>query len=199
MRRSICLPIVAAGLSSFSFAQVTVNGTMDRTTEPYLRLATQTVETQYGDNLNELNGIYGVMDSGTLYLSITGNLQASGSNPNQLHIFIDSKVGGESTLSGSPGAAGTGGMAGCIFDSGIAADFHLILRRESNNFQVDFAELGGSGDYYGNIFSGADTGSATTGTGSINATGIQVAYDDSNVSGVGGARTPRPIRPRRAR
>ena len=32
MRRSICLPIVAAGLSSFSFAQVTVNGTMDRTT-----------------------------------------------------------------------------------------------------------------------------------------------------------------------
>lgn len=187
MRRSICLPIVAAGLSSFSFAQVTVNGTMDRTTEPYLRLATQTVETQYGDNLNELNGIYGVMDSGTLYLSITGNLQASGSNPNQLHIFIDSKVGGESTLSGSPGAAGTGGMAGCIFDSGIAADFHLILRRESNNFQVDFAELGGSGDYYGNIFSGADTGSATTGTGSINATGIQVAYDDSNVSGVGGS------------
>lgn len=131
------------------------------------------------------------MDSGTLYLSITGNLQASGSNPNQLHIFIDSKVGGESTLSGSPGAAGTGGMAGCIFDSGIAADFHLILRRESNNFQVDFAELGGSGDYYGNIFSGADTGSATTGTGSINATGIQVAYDDSNVSGVGGEREHR--------
>ena len=187
MRFTPCLPLVAAGLSTLSLAQVTVDGTVDITSEPYLRLATQTVETQYGDNQNELNGLYGVIDGGKLHLVLTGNLQASAFNPNQLHVFIDSKVGGEGTLSGSPGAAGTGGMDGCVFDSGIAADFHLVLRRQTGNFQVDFAELGGGVDYYGNIFSGADTGSTTTGTGSINATGIQVAYDDSNVFGVGGS------------
>ena len=187
MRRLLFTALNAVAISSLASAQVTVDGTMDISSEPYLRLATQTVETQYGDNQNELNGLYGVIEGGTLYLSLTGNLQAASFNPNQLHVFIDSKVGGESTLSGSPGAAGTGGMAGCVFDSGVAADFHLVLRRQTGNFQVDFAELGGSGDYYGNVFSGADTGSATTGTGSINATGIQVAYDDSNVSGVGGS------------
>src|SRR5262245_11909478 len=108
-------------------------------------LAVQTVDTGLGDaNPNggsELDAGYGRIDSGKLYLMLTGNLEA---NFNKLEIFIDSKAGGQSVFDSS-GNDGAGNMDGLVFDAGFTADYHLIARRgnDSGNdkFDLDFANL----------------------------------------------------------
>jgi hypothetical protein len=148
-------------------------------------LAVQTVETQFGDNFSELDAGYAVIDGGKLYLMLTGNIEE---NFNKLEIFIDSKAGGQSVFS-SAGNDGAGVMDGLVFDAGFTADYHLIARHghdgPNETFILDFADLAAvSFDSYGDIFGGL-AGSATTGTG-VNAVGIEVGYDDSNVAGVAG-------------
>ncbi|XAM01633.1 PEP-CTERM sorting domain-containing protein [Phycisphaeraceae bacterium D3-23] len=146
-------------------------------------ITVQTTETQFGDNLSELNAAYGVIDSGVLYLMLTGNIE---NNFNKLNIFIDSAAGGQNSFISS-GNDNAGNMNGMIFDSGFTADYHMILRRGNAGtdiFDVDFADLSaGTFSNYGDVFGGSQTGSGTTGTG-VNANGIQVAYDDSNAAGV---------------
>ena len=166
---------------------ITVDGTQDAAYGG--ALAVQTVETGFGDaNPNggsELDAGYGVLDSGKLYLMLTGNLEA---NFNKLEIFIDSKAGGQSVFDSS-GNDGAGTMDGLVFDAGFTADYHIIVRRgnDSGNdkFDIDFANLGAqSASGYFDVLGGL-TGSGTTGTG-VNASPIEVGYDNSNVAGVGG-------------
>lgn len=148
--------------------------------------AVQTVETGFGDNLSEWDAAYGVISGGRLYMSLTGNLE---SNFNKLEIFIDSRSGGQNTLTGSPGNDGAGAMAGLTFDSGFDADYHLIVRRgfaPGGTFDLDFADLqAGSVSGYFNLFSGSAEGAAMTGAG-VNASPMAVAYNNSNVAGIGG-------------
>ncbi|MGC2047549.1 MAG: PEP-CTERM sorting domain-containing protein [Gallionella sp.] len=146
-------------------------------------LAVQTVETGFGDNFSELDAAYGLIDSGKLYLMLTGNIEA---NFNKLEIFVDSKAGGQSTFT-SAGNDNANRMNGLVFDAGFAADYHLIVRRGTDagndKFDIDFADLGAATfSSYSDIFGGL-TGSATTGTG-VNAVGIDVGYDNGNVAGV---------------
>lgn len=148
-------------------------------------LAVQTVETQFGDNFSELDAGYGAIDGGKLYLMLTGNIEA---NFNMLEIFIDSKAGGQSSFTSS-GNDGANAMDGLVFDVGFTADYHLIARRGNDGgndtFDFSFADLGAvTFSSYFDILGGL-TGSSTTGTG-VNAVGIEVGYDDSNVAGVAG-------------
>ena len=175
--------LVLHGLTQAAAASPTVDGRRDASYGS--ALAVQTVETGFGDNFSELDAGYALIDSGKLYLMLTGNIEA---NFNRLNIFIDSKAGGQSSFV-SAGNDGSSAMNGLVFDAGFTADYHLIARRGTDvgndEFNFDFADLGSvSASGYFDILGGL-TGSSTTGTG-VNAVGIEVGYDNSNVAGVAG-------------
>jgi len=168
-------------------AQIVVDGTKDAGYG--VALAVQTVETGFGDanpnNGSELDAGYALISGGQFYLMLTGNVEA---NFNKLEIFIDSKAGGQSVFDSS-GNDGAGAMDGLVFDAGFTADYHIIVRRGNDGgndkLDIDFANLGAqSASGYLDVIGGS-TGSGTTGTG-VNASAISVAYDNSNVAGVGG-------------
>lgn len=176
------LGVLVSGLMALPAAAVPiVDGTKDA--QYGAALAVQTVETGFGDNFSELDAAYGLIDSGKLYLMLTGNIEA---NFNKLEIFVDSKAGGQNTFT-SAGNDNANRMDGLVFDTGFTADYHLIVRRGTDagnpKFDIDFADLGAATfSSFSDIFGGL-TGSATTGTG-VNAVGIDVGYDNSNVAGV---------------
>jgi hypothetical protein len=178
------LGLVLVGLlAAPAWAVPTVDGSRDA--EYGSALALQTVETGFGDNASELDGGYGLISGGRLYLMLTGNIE---SNFNKLEIFIDSKAGGQGVFDSS-GNDDAGRMDGLVFDAGFTADYHLIARRgtDSGNdkFDLDFANLGAqSASGYSDVI-GGNTGSGSTGTG-VNASPIALGYDNSNVAGVGG-------------
>ena len=149
-------------------------------------LALQTIDTGFGDNFSELDGGYGLISGGRLYLMLTGNVEA---NFNKLEIFIDSKAGGQSVFDSS-GNDNTNRMDGLVFDTGFTADYHISARRGNDGgndrFDLDFANLTAqSASGYFDIL-GGNSGSGSTGTG-VNASPIDVGYDNSNVAGVGGS------------
>lgn len=146
--------------------------------------AVQTVQTQFGDNFSELDAAYCTIVNGRLYLALTGNLEG---NFNKLEIFIDSRIGGENVLSGLPGNDGSNKMAGLTFDAGFAPDYYITVRHgfsDHDRFDLDFAELGTPNfNSYGDVFGGTQEGSGATGVG-LNASPIEVGFDNSNVAGV---------------
>jgi hypothetical protein len=163
-------------------AQVTVDGTKDAGYGS--ALAVQTVQTQFGDNESEWNAGYALINSGKLYLMLTGNLQ---NNFNKLDIFIDSKAGGQSVFDSS-GNDNSGAMDGLVFDAGFTADYHVIARRGDSGgprFDLDFANLGAqsASGYFDFLAGSGDSGIGSTGTG-VNGNPIVVGYDGSNVAGV---------------
>jgi hypothetical protein len=185
-RASSCL-LLAGLLSQFvtlpAVAIPTVDGARDASYGA--ALAVQTLETGFGDNFSEWDAAYASIESGKLYLMLTGNLEA---NYVKLEIFIDSKAGGQSTFK-SAGNDNADRMDGLVFDSGFTADYHLIATRGTtmgdDEFNLYFADLGAftfSG--YGDVLTGGGlSGTGTTGMG-VNAVGIQVGFDNSNLAGV---------------
>lgn len=146
-------------------------------------LAVQTVNTEFGDNFSEWNAAYAYVNAGKLYLMFTGNLQ---NNFNKLEIFIDSKSGGSTTFT-SAGNDGSGVMNGMKFDSNFAPDYHLIARRGSGKFDLDFANLAAStSDSHADVFGGSDSGSGFTGGGTAHSKPIRAGYDGSNTDGITG-------------
>jgi hypothetical protein len=147
-----------------------------------LYIVNQTVETGFGDNLNELDAAYAIVDEGRL---LTGNLEA---NFNKLEIFIDSKAGGQAVFD-SAGNDNANRMDGLIFDTGFTADYHIIARRGNDGgndkFDLDFADLSAQSfsSYQDFFVGGGSTGAGVTTVG-VNANPILVAYDDSNTAGV---------------
>jgi hypothetical protein len=168
-------------------AQIVIDGTKDAAYGS--ALAVQTVDTQFGDNFSELNAAYATLSGGRLNLMLTGNVEA---NFNKLEIFIDSKAGGQSVFDSS-GNDNAQRMDGLVFDAGMTADYHIIFRRGNDagndKVDVDFANLGAqSASGYFDIMGGL-TGTGSTGTG-VNASPIDVGYDNSNVAGIGGGTGP---------
>lgn len=151
-------------------------------------LAVQTIETGFGDNMNELNAAYAAIRGDSLYLLLTGNLET---NFNKLEILIDSVEGGSNTFV-SAGNDNSANMNGLIFDTPLMPDFHLIARRGSGKLDLDFADLGMMRyASYIDVFAGSDAGRATTGTPTdstfaTDPSPIGIAYDGSNEAGVGG-------------
>jgi hypothetical protein len=83
----------------------------------------------------------------------TGNQEA---NFNKLNVFIDSRAGGENTLTTTPGYdnSNNGGvtwnsfaLGGMTFDAGFTPDFHLFSRWNGGPFEVDFVDRAGGGSF----------------------------------------------------
>jgi hypothetical protein len=177
-------------------AQVTLDGTLDGSYGA--PLAVQTVETNFGDaNPNggsELDAGYAVVNGGTLYLMLTGNLE---NNFNKLNIFIDSVPGGQNQLQNAAGSGGNnptndgwaGKYAGFMFDAGFDADYMLIARNGNfggDRFDVDYAIIGGGASAFeaaGDVFAGSLQGSNAS---ALPLAGIGVAFNRTNAAGVAG-------------
>lgn len=148
-------------------------------------LAVQNIQTGFGNNQSEWNAAYGIILNGRLDLLFTGNLEA---NFNKLEVFIDAGAGGVSVFPALPGNDGSGAMTGMRFDAAFTPEFHLIARRGLGKFDLDISRLGTSRfSFYENVFGFGEEGSGTTGTGLVNLSAMEVAYDDSNRAGVGGS------------
>lgn len=174
---------------SVANAQFTLDGARDAAYG--LPLAVQTVETQFGDNLSELDAGYAAIFGGNLHLLLTGQVE---NNFNKLNIFIDSVAGGQNVLQADALSGGNNPendgwankYAGFTFDTGFAADYMIIARNGNfggNRFDLDFATIGGGIGAFqssGDIFAGSLTGVNA----SVGALGLGVGYDDSNVAGV---------------
>ncbi|MGA2871583.1 MAG: hypothetical protein ABSF34_20770, partial [Verrucomicrobiota bacterium] len=91
-----------AGLVASACAQpVSINGSYDPAFGS--ALAVQTDATGFGLDDSELDGAYGLIANGNLYLFFSGNLQNNGNN---INIFI-AGTGGQSTLkAANPGNLG---------------------------------------------------------------------------------------------
>ena len=190
MRIFVSVALLAMMVSTV-VAAPTLDGTRDASYGPAIE--TQTVQTQFGDNQSELNAAYAQIESGVLYVMLTGQVE---SNFNKLDIFIDSVAGGENTLSAAADNGGTNpnndgwanNFAGFTFDNGFDADYMLIARNGNaggDRFDLDFATIGGGLSAFEDnidIFGGTLTG--------VNASalpnGIGVGYDNSNGAGIGG-------------
>lgn len=191
MKRILSFAII--GLMALpAMAQPTVDGT--RAGDPYGAAdKVQTVQTGFGDNASEWNAAYSTIDNDRLYLMFTGNLEG---NFNKLELFIDSEAGGSNVLD-TVGNDGSGVMNGMTFDGAFQPDYHFIFRRGnagSDKFDVDLASLNSGASGVGaviidtgnggeDIFGGAQEGSAS----GIAGTSLAVAYDGSNVAGIGGS------------
>ena len=90
-------------------------------------IVVQTVQSQFGNSAGgiasggELDAAYARVSGDRLYVMITGNVE---NNFNKLHLFIDSKAGGENVLSADP-AYDFGNVSqnfdGLTFDAGFEA------------------------------------------------------------------------------
>jgi hypothetical protein len=187
--------------------QAVVDGTRDLTYGP--PLAVQAVQTQFGDAAppgalggSELDAAYAHIANGRLYLLLTGNHEP---NFNKLEVFIDSRAGGENTLSGTPQydfGNSSSNMAGLTFDTGFSADYHLFSRWGSGTgpYNVDFIDRAGGGSAMVPGSSGASAnavgliavGSIAPGNVAPNASGtaltnvLEFAINDNNSLGVDG-------------
>ncbi|MBX3432056.1 MAG: PEP-CTERM sorting domain-containing protein [Pirellulales bacterium] len=183
--KRLCGLVILSLVATPALAAPTLDGTRDAAYGS--ALAVQTVETQFGDNFSELNAAYGVVEGGTLYLILTGNMEG---NFNKLNIFIDSVPGGENVITNDTSNGGNnptndgwaGKYAGFTFDAGFAADYLLINRRGGVQFDFDFNSVGNAlvVEASGSIFGGSPTGVNA----SVGASGIGVAFDNSNVAGI---------------
>lgn len=194
-RVSIFAAAIAASFVSVVSAIPAVDGTRDA--EYGAALALQTVDTGFGNNQSELDGMYSNISSGRLSLFFSGNVE---SNYNKLAIFLDTKSGGENTILQSSPIDDK--YAGLTFDTGFNPDYAIILNRGDgdSSYYVDFHELptsgGGFGGYAGKItVPGPTSGQPQVGAGFLTGgapgmPSIELGYSDANVLGVGGGSGP---------
>lgn len=209
MNKFATLAALAAALilPAAAQAQIVVNGTAEGAYGSALTV--QDTPTGFGDSTagtatptdggSELDGAYGVVQSGTLYIVLAGNLEG---NYNKLDVFIDSTSGGQnSLLNNNPNTSDlqrlsadptvTGGV-GLTFDSGFAPDYYISANGGGTpyTFYVNFATLptagGGTAAYLGSTTSTGPTSNGTLTGGDAGAPQILAAIDNSNAAGVSG-------------
>jgi glycosidase len=99
-------------------------------------LSVQTDATQFGLNLSELDGAYGFVTNGTLYLFLSGNLQNNGNN---INVFIGG-TNGQSTLNAAnPGNLGLNNLSvmnGSIFSLGFSAVYAFNINNTNRTLTV---------------------------------------------------------------
>ncbi len=197
---TICASLIATGAA---FAQPVIDGS-GATTEYGSALYVNTLDpTAFGDNNlvdvdwangSEIDGVYGFVQDGVLYLHVSGNLE---SNYNKLELFFDSVDGGQNKLRGDNpdvdfnglnrmGDDGSGN--GLQFNDGFDADRYVVMAGGDNGGSyaifANWAEIltdgGGTGRYLG------QGGAVTDGTlaGGDNPDGIMITINNSNVAGV---------------
>src|ERR1700677_1631709 len=107
----LLLVTAIGGLAASASAQFTVDGMLNSSEGYGSPLATETINTGFGDNTttngtssggSELDAVYAVATNGYLYLFIAGNVQNNGNN---IDVFLaDGQAGGQHILwiGGSP-------------------------------------------------------------------------------------------------
>ncbi|TWT86657.1 hypothetical protein Mal64_34860 [Pseudobythopirellula maris] len=203
--KSLCCSVsslaLLVALAAPASAAPTVDGTVDGSYGA--PLAVQTVQTNFGDSTGgvtgggELDAAYATVSGDRLYVMITGNIE---NNFNKLSLFIDSKAGGENTLSGGPSYDGgvSSNFAGLTFDTGFEADYH-VFGRWGGAFEVDVVDRAGgacTNDCLGD-FGAATVGAGTAvqsgtvlgdgnGTTSFLSSPAEFGFNNNNAAGVGG-------------
>ncbi len=190
--------ILATGLMmAFAGAAlaVTVDGNLDVTYGP--AVAVQTTQTQFGDaNINlidfangsELDALHARVESGVLYLLITGNLE---SNFNKLELFFDVAPGGQNVLRGDNPDVDFNGLnrlSGLKFDTAFSPDYYITFGGGYDGVGyrlfANYAELltaGGGAGYFMGSNVAATPGPLGGGT---NPNNIQITINNSNSLGV---------------
>ena len=182
-------------------AEPTIDGMLDAS---YVQIALQDNQTGFGNNSDgsvdvangsELDGIYAVVASDTLYVFIAGNLE---SNFNKLDVFFDTESGGQNKLRGDNVDIDFNGLNrmgddgsdnGLIFDAGFTADYYLGCTNGGDPVTIyaNFASLNG---VYGSYLGSTAPGSDGFLDGGDNPYGVQLTIDNSNVEGVPGRCKP---------
>jgi hypothetical protein len=190
--RNVLSLVAIALMATPALAAPTLDGSVAG--DGYTMHAVQKTQTNFGDNESELDAAWAQIDSGVLYLVLTGNLQ---NNFNKLNVFIDSVAGGENLLTADANNGGNNPEndnwankhAGMMFDAGFAADYMIIMRNGNfggDKFDIDLATVGGGLGAFeaaGDVFGGSLTGSNAN---ALPLAGIGVAFDNSNAAGVSG-------------
>jgi hypothetical protein len=144
--------------------------------------------TPAGGGGSEINAVYAVVNAGTLYVMITGNVESNG---NGLDLFFDSNAvgGGQTTLSNAVGGgAGTrlNTMNGLTFDAGFDANYYLTFDGNGTTNNVHFADLASGTGYLVGNGGYATVGGALAG-GDVGAPAMTATIDNSNITGVTGS------------
>ena len=196
MQKSQVLPalirlLIIGGWAATAEAQITVDGALSGSEGYGAALATQTINTGFGDNTSsggtssggsELDAIYSLANNGYLYLFIAGNLEANGNN---IEIFIaDGQAGGQQVLQigGSPGEAA---MNGSTFSPGFTPNLIYTFTNSSTILAVSQIILsGGSGTrtLLGNVTLSGGVGNHQN----LGGTGLAVGFNNQNTAGVNG-------------
>ena len=190
---------------------ITLDGQLDAEYGP--AISVQTLGVINNDNLlgelrrsteSELDALHATVADGVLYLFIAGNQLSveNASDPgffaDHLHLFFDTRPGGQASLRADNFAVGSYPghdvllhMAGLRFDPGFEADWWLSdFPTGAVNWGIPWqlhawrAELltGGSGP--GEYLGWTDAGPTAGLTGGSNPLGVSVALDNHNVAGV---------------
>jgi hypothetical protein len=200
-------PILACALAAFVPAAggaVTLDGRLDP--EYGAPRSVQTLQTEGRDNNagfggadstgssfgSELDLAYGVIAGGNLDLFFAGNLMsdfAEFQHQDQLHVFLDTRPGGQNVLSaanpdvGYFSGVGLAALGGLSFDPEFSADYWFdctvaITAPRVYAYEVDLSTAGGG------LLGRTDPGAPGTLAGGVNPDGVRLAVDNSNGAGV---------------
>lgn len=170
------LPILALAMVAAASQAVVVDGSITLG-EGYTSFVYQNTQTNFGDNFNELDGLFAYFTGSILNIGVTGNL-ASG-NAIVLYFDFGGIGGGQNVLNvtggGVPGYVS--GQNGMKFDAGFNVDTIVSLNRFNNDVYYDLIDVNAnSGTYQGTH---PISGGGTIGIG-------PAFFDNSNTAGVGG-------------
>ncbi|MEO1584496.1 MAG: PEP-CTERM sorting domain-containing protein [Planctomycetota bacterium] len=145
--------------------------------------------TGFGNNRSEINAIWSYVDSGTLYLGVTGNVQ----DFNKLDLFFDSGAGGQNTLRGDNADVDFNqlntNLGGLTFDAGFEADYFLTytVNGDRNEHFSGAAQLDTNGGGPGGAQGGGayvDGDQLVANAGGANGFGYTIGTNQSNTGGV---------------
>lgn len=176
--------IVTAATLATSVRAITVDGYLDPAYGS--ALATQTVNTSYGDattpggdsvNGSELDAAYATIQNNNLYLFMAGNFQNNGNN---VLVFIQAKSGGQSTLNITGGWNPPADLNGSTFFPGFAPTYMFDSDEYQGTLYTSTFGLSSSGsanNYLGQITITKGIGSGTVG-------GLSIGLVNTNTAGV---------------
>jgi glycosidase len=143
-RQRVCVFLLLSMLSDAGKSAIaqpaSINGAYDLAFGNALSI--QTDATGFGPMLSELDGGYGLIAGGTLYLFISGNLQ---NNANNINIFIADGRAGQGTLAavnpGNLGANNLSVMNGSKFSAGFSATYAFNINNNGAALSVSQYDL----------------------------------------------------------
>ena len=170
--------------SSAALGLLIVDGTLDAGYGD--AVATQTVNTAWEDNLDELDAAYAYVQNDRLFLMITGNMNTNWSKYN---IFIDSTDAVTTNLFEAAGNNTATNMNGLVFDEGFSPDYHMSLRlgewAGDYELNLDWEDLSTKAiSWHQNLLEGSLDGTGYMGPGDANSNAMAIAYDSSNTNGL---------------